>query len=243
MRKILAAGLIILFGCLVSQADTVDLRPNADTQVNWGVIGSGTGDCTTNTAEYGCVNSDVESPEDGTFVVGTSPTHDGTPEEFEFENAPGDCGSVNSITLKVRTSVNADTAEDQYDVWLEVSGTQSGGTKTIDNWSGAATCNLSGTAISNCSFTDSTWDTWSCSDVTNASVVLDTVTNNNGMPDNTAFEVREIEIVLNYNIAGADDTVLQIIMIGELQDNSLKIGPLVDNSIDLAPVGSLVAGR
>ncbi len=191
-------------------ADTIDLRPDGDTQRSFNVTGSGIGDCLASSTEYGCINSDVESPEDSTTLDGDSPGLDLFRQEHGFENAPGDCGSVNSITLKVRVAEINNSAEDDFNVWLDVSRTQSGGTKLIDAFSGAADCNLSGTSISDCSFTDSAWDALSCGDVDNLTWVAQPATNNQGMPDNSTFRTYEVEVLLDYNVAGADDSLMVI---------------------------------
>lgn len=194
--------LLILTGTLILWAATTDLRPDADVQIAWAVFGDGTGDCASSTAEYGCINSDVESPEDSTYIRGgTTVEGDGATQEWTFQNSPGDCVSVTSVTLKLRALFqDTNDDDDRVDVTLEVGGTTSGSTHCFSANDSACDCDLT-TALNfeNCSITDSAWDALSCTDIDNLSGVAVFTENNTGMPDDTNFRISEAEILLDYS--------------------------------------------
>ena len=210
--KAFAAIVILSLFYILAQAATVDLRPvSPDIQQEWSEAGSV---CTEDVDEWNCVDDDVEANDGDTGVVQGLDT-DAETEEFNVSNAPGDFGSTNSITAKMVIRQNSSNDEDdRVDFHLEDNGTQVGGTKCASENDTACTCNHS-TAYTTCSFTDSAWDSLSESSIDALSIVITTVNNTSGMPDTSVFNVTAIELVLDYNLAGADTTVIQTILVGQ----------------------------
>lgn len=206
MRKAILLLLMLCISAVLLFAATADMRPTSDVQTAWGVTGSGTGDCTTGSAEYGCINDDVDSADDGTTYISTSTAN--ATQEATLGSVPGDFGSLTSLTLKVRwqSTLAADDL-DRVDFWLEVSGTQVGGTKCFSqqdtNCSGTSCRSVLTGSWRTCSQTDSSWNSLSSSDLSNLTFVAQYINNAVAMGDNIVFYITAVEAVLDYNVAGA----------------------------------------
>lgn len=208
IRKLLPV--LMLLSC-TAWADVTDLRPNADVTTNWTINGSGTGDCGAS-SQWGCLNSDVEIPEDSTGLIADGT--DAAQASHGLQNSPGDYSTTISATAKVRIRCEASCTADDND-FVQLAATTSGGTDTFTiAVNGTPTCDLpSSSTFVNCSFTLTTgfWDT--SAEINGATFTLTYTNSSVSMPDTIQYNVSEFEILLSYTAAGLDSTVIQVILI------------------------------
>jgi hypothetical protein len=178
-------------------AASTDLVPvTPDIQVEWTVLAG----CTEDTDEWNCVDEGVPTNDGSTSRIQGN-DDDAVTEEFNVTDAPGDFVSTNSITLRTAFNINTTDDNDRVDIWLEVSGVQSGGTKCAsdNDTTTCPDCTLAPGSYVECSFTDAAWNSLSESDIDNLSIVFLTVENNSGMPDQTQFVLTATDLVLDYS--------------------------------------------
>ncbi len=127
-------------------------------------------------------------------------TANNTQSEFEFDDVPGDFGSLNSLTIKVAHATEAggdDNPDFDVEVWL-TGPTQSGGTKTSTRQALPVT---PGDPFTVEDFTDAAWDALTESGLNDMAVRVVAHTNATGMPDGLFQYITLITVTLDYNVS------------------------------------------
>lgn len=205
-----AAALVLLVSLsvvLCVWAATTDLRPDGTVTSGWTVTGSGTGNCAAGSGIFGCIDEDVDSHDSSTTQLSSTVSNDLF--EVTFGDVPGDYSSTNSITLRCAVTQDNSDDNDRTELSLRTGGSQSGGTKcfSTNQGGGSTACTDVTTSFSVVSYTDSAWDALGSTEINNLSLRAVRIDDNVAMNDATNNVITACELVLDYNVAGANPKV------------------------------------